>query len=171
MSKITEQISAGVYELVQSKLLATLQADEVLAAVIESFSTELPDENTQFGGHQVPRIICITERRDEEIDSDGQARIDHYHASISTYHQGLALSALITDAQRLAAYIELLLEAEGRKHAGLSGLDAEIEGARGSLIIGTIATEFFSGRHERGNLYQVESVTACEIIIARPLAG
>lgn len=172
MSNITIQIpDEGAYELVQSKVLETLQADAVLTAVVKSFVSELPDENRQFGSHEVPRISCLTERKDQQVDSEGQARIESYQVAVSTYHQGLKLSELVTDVQRLAAYIELLLENEGQKQSGMSGLDAVIEGAEGSLMIGTVATQFFARKHDKGNVYQAESLTACEIILTRPLLG
>lgn len=172
MSNITTQIpDAGAYELVQIKVLATLQADSVLAAVVKSFVSELPDENRQFGVHEVPRISCLTERKDQQVDSEDQARIESYQVAVIVYHQGLKLNELMTDVQRLAAYIELLLEGEGTKLDGMSGLAAAIDGAEGSLMIGAVSTRFFAGQHKRGNVYQVESQTSCEIILTRPLLG
>lgn len=172
MSAITDQIPAsGVYELVQSKVLETLQADAVLAAVVRSFASELPDENRQFGSHEVPRISCLTERKDQAVDGESNERVEGFQVSVSAFHQGLKLSELVTDAQRLAAYIEKLLEAEDSHAGGLSGLDAVIEGAEGSLMIGSISTEFFTRRHVQGNVFQAESLTACEIIITRPTLG
>ncbi len=172
MSAITEQITIpGSYELVQSKVLATLQADTVLTAVVKSFVSELPDENKQFGTHEIPRISCLTERKDQQVDSDGMARIESYQVAVIAYHQGFELSELVTDAQRLAAYVELLLEAEGNKSSGMSGLDSVIDGAEGSLIIGAVSTQYYAGQLKRGNAYQVESQTSCEIILTRPLLG
>lgn len=172
MSKITDNIpDSGAYELIAGKVIETLEADETLAAVIRVFTTELPDESKQFGKHEVPHLSVVTEAREQEVDVDGMARIDRYRILMTVTHQGLTYAPLVTDAQRLAAYAELLLESEGRKSGGFRGLDAEIAGAEGSLNVGAVSTQFYSARRERSNFHEVIAETSFEIELTRPLAG
>ncbi len=172
MSQITDNIpDLGAYELAAQKVVATLEADETLAVVVKVFTTELPDEGKQFGKHEIPHLSCVTEAKDQVVDMEGNARIDRFRMLLTVTHQGLVYAGLVTDAQRLAGYIELLLESEGLKSGGFRGLDSEIAGSDGSLCVGAVSTRFYSARRERSTFYEVVAETAFEIELTRPLAG